>query len=266
MRKFDLVAVDIDGTLLNSSHLLTENTRNTIIRAVAQGIRITLSTGRMFQSAQRIASEIGLDVPLIIYNGALIKNACSEEIIFEKRIAIAAGERLLALLKAAGLHYHVYVDGALFVPEITEKSRIYAERTGVSVHLMTELDFASCAGFYKVLVMGDPEKLSLFEKQAADELREDIRAFKSHPQYLEIVHCQVSKGNALQILANELEIPCKRIMAIGDHYNDMDMISFAGCGVAMGNAPEDVKSCAVHIAASNDDEGAARAIQEWAMA
>ena len=266
MRKFDLVAVDIDGTLLNSSHQLTENTRKTVIEAVKQGILITLSTGRMFQSAQKIAAEIGLDVPLITYNGALVRNSCSEEIIFQQQISVEIGQKMMLLLDEAGLHYHVYVDGALYVPQITEKSRMYALRTGVSVHLLPEMDLQSCSGFYKLLVMGESKELDHMQDTLCAMLPGDIKAFKSHAQYLEIVHACVSKGNALRTLANAYGIPCHRIMAIGDHYNDLEMITYAGCGVAMGNAPAEIKSCALHITTSNDDEGAAKAIQNWAMA
>ena len=226
---------------------------------------ITLSTGRMYQSARAIAAEIGLNVPLITYNGALIQCSQSEDLISQEMIDANTGRELIALLDQGEMHYHVYVDGALYVPRMTEKSRHYAERSGVAVHHLHDLDLHTCAGFYKLLIMGDPEDLDRILIEMEDSLDERIRAFKSHPSYLEVVQANVSKGNALRKLAEMYSISCERIMAIGDQFNDMDMISFAGLGVAMGNAPDEVKSCAIFITETNDQEGAAKAIERWAL-
>ncbi len=265
MRKFDLVAVDIDGTLLNSQHRLTENTKRVVQLAVEKGIVLTLSTGRMYQSACAIAAEMGLDVPLITYNGALVKNSISKDVFFQKKISMDISIQTMDRIERAGIHYQVYTEDALYVPKMTEKSRVYAARTGVSIHPLTELNLDQCSGFYKFLVMGDTRELDDLMISMEAALGGQVRSFKSHPLYLEIVHAEVSKGNALRQLASSLNIGHSRIMAIGDQYNDLDMITFAGLGVAMGNAPDDVKSFAGYVTGTNDEEGAAAAIQHWAL-
>jgi len=265
VKRYRLIAIDIDGTLLDSRHKVSKYTKEIIQRAVNEDITVTLSTGRMFRSAQMVADEIELDVPLITYNGALVKNSASGEIYSHQTIDPDVGDAMMCLLEKRELHYHVYIDECLYVPKLTEKTKIYAKRSGVRTRPLSEVSLRDCSGASKFLVMGDPDKLDETAIFLQEELGDHIRAAKSHPIYLEIVHSKASKGGALERLAKELTIPREAVMALGDQQNDLDMIRFAGLGIAMKNAAEELKFEADYIAGSNDEDGAAKAIASLAL-
>jgi hypothetical protein len=260
-----LVSIDIDGTLLNTQHHISPLTVKVIQEVVARGVVVTLSTGRMFTSAQKVARQIGLDVPLITYNGALLKSSESEDVLYYLPIDPSVGERLACDLVQRGFHFHAYVDEVVYAPKLSDRTLYYAQRSGVRVGVLETGFLARSSGAGKILVMGEAESLDWLQMDLHQHYEGQIIAMKSHPSYLEIVHSMVSKGRTLAWLAKHLDIRQKDVMAIGDQYNDVEMIQYAGIGVAMGNAPETVKQIAFDVTHSNDDDGAAHSLIKWVL-
>lgn len=265
MHSCQLIAVDIDGTLLDNEHRITARTKATLQEAAGRGVVLTLSTGRMFISAQAIAAELGIEGPLIAYNGAMIRHAVTGEDYFHRPIGLAAARWIIDRLLVSDLHFHVYINEQLFVRQLNELTRQYGRKTGILPLLILETALPLREEPTKLLIMGEADRLREFAEQVKAELGAAVNLSTSHPQYLEIVHGDVSKGRALERIAAFHGIPRENVLAIGDNYNDLEMIRYAGLGIAMGNAPDGVKQEADYVAPGNDADGVADAIERFVL-
>ena len=127
-----LVALDLDDTLLDSRLRISQQTIRMLQRVVSQGVRITLATGRMFRSARPYAMELGMDVPLITYQGALVKNAVSDEVLYYRSVPGNLALKVTEIARDAGYHYQVYFNDNLYMESITPEGKAYAELAGVA--------------------------------------------------------------------------------------------------------------------------------------
>lgn len=258
-----LVAMDLDDTLLDSRLHISGQTTQMLQRVVERGIKITLATGRMFRSARRYAVELGMDVPLITYQGALVKNAFSDEILFHRKVPGDMVTPVVNAAREAGLHYQVYFDDNLYMETLTREGQAYAELAGVTPvvdkDLRTRLTYEEPT---KLIIINDNlPALQQMEKQLQQRFSKQLYITRSKPQYLEFMNKEATKGRALQAVSEYFSIDRQAVMAIGDSYNDIEMLKWAGVGVAVGNAPSEVKQYADYVTVSNDEDGVAAALQ-----
>lgn len=255
----------MDDTLLTKSLIVSPRTREVIAQAVAKGVTVTVATGRMYSSALPYAQQLKLDVPLITYNGGLIRACQSGATIFHRPIEENVAQAVLTLFQQKGWYIQSYVDDVLYVAERNETARYYEQITGIQARAMGE-------GFYNM--SGTPTKmLALAPENRMEEITQVMREIfgqqlticRSKPTYLEITHPEVNKGQALSFLANRLGITHEQVMAVGDSQNDLDMICYAGWGVAMGNAADNVKAAAQVVTGHHDAEGVAEAIEKYVL-
>jgi Cof subfamily protein (haloacid dehalogenase superfamily) len=260
-----LIAMDMDDTVLNNKLEISGRTREVIQAAVAKGIFVTFATGRMYCSCRRFALELGLDVPLITYNGALIQRVLSDEILFHQPVPFKEARKITQWAEQNSHHLQLYVDDRVYVRECNDKAVWYGHHAGVEMFAVGPLPEFIAKEPTKMLIMADADNL----QQITAELRElcgnALSLTRSKPTFLEIVHADVSKGKALAHLAQSLGIERQEVMAIGDSYNDLDMIEYAGLGVAMGNAQQFIKERADFVTTSNNDDGVAEAIERFAL-
>lgn len=257
-----LVAVDLDDTLLNSEVAISEENKKVIQACMDQGVHFTFATGRMFRAAVDFARELNVSLPLITYQGALVKTTDNEEIqhhVIEKDMA----EDLIEFLKQYDMQLNVYMDDTLYVESINDFGADYVKVSRVE-HEITRFPQGLHTEPTKILLAGQPELLDEVEALALDRYK-DLAITKSKEYFLEFGNPKAMKGKALKNLADSLGVKREEIMAIGDGMNDYDMIQFAGLGVAVQNAVEPVKEIADFISASNDDHGVAKAIKKFVL-
>jgi len=260
LSKIELVAVDLDGTLLASNHKPSEGTQEAIERASTRGIRTVLVTGRNRAGLLHVMNQMGLKQPYICSGGGYIADPETDEVIARFLMSRESAEKVVEIVREENAavffeaHLTIYAEASL---EIVK-----------SVGPLDELDYVLTEDILHdypgppqkiVIVDDDPRVLSAIEDKI---LAKGIPVFLSYssPRYLELTQAGVSKGTALIQLAKYLRIPLHRVAAIGDENNDLSMFEVAGVAIAMGNATAEVKHAADIIAPNNDDDGVA-----WAL-
>lgn len=261
-----LLAVDLDDTLLDKSSQVSPRCREAIKKAVEKGVTVTVATGRMYAAALPFARQLELDVPIITYNGALIKSSLSGEVFFEQALDQAVAADVLTLFRERGWYIQVYVGDQFYIAEPNERSRAYEELTKVKAIPVGEDLYSMSEHVLKMLSLANENEIQEISRVIQDKFKGKVFAPISRPTYLEIVHPSINKGRSLDFLASRLGITRNEVMAIGDSNNDLDMIEYAGLGVAMGNALPHVKAAANAVTLANDEDGVADAIYKYILA
>ena len=257
---FKLIALDLDGTLLNSDLKISPRAMTAIQAAEKKGVRVTLCTGRMYVSALHYARELKLNVPLITYNGALVKN--SNEVLYERSLSLEEAKHVIRTCKKFDCQLNLYLDDKLYAEKSNGWSKRYAEKVKVDLHEVDDLlDFLKLPPI-KLLAMGKEEVLHKIRGQLADR---ELYITRSHSYFLEMLNTEATKGKGLAVVAEKMAIDRKNVLAIGDNENDIEMFKYAGCAVAMNNADEQVKAYADYVTKSNDDDGVAEAIEKLVL-
>lgn len=263
-----MVAIDLDDTLLDSGLNISHSCIRNIQAVRNQGVIVTLATGRMYSSALPYAQELNVEVPLITYQGALVKNSKTQEILYYKPLDLQMAVEIMEYFKGAGIHYHTYFEDRLCLESLSEEGLAYARLAGVEPILMDSL-IDSCRSGHEALkimaVTNDQEYLLDLENKLNHQYRSTLHITRSKANYLEVMHPLANKADALRLLADYYGIPQQQVMAVGDSYNDLAMIQWAGIGVAMGNARQEVKDAADYVASSNEEHGVAEALQKWVL-
>lgn len=260
-----LVAVDLDDTLLNQKNEISTRTAEAITAAVEQGVTVTLATGRMFCSAQVYAKQLGLNVPLITYNGALIRQALSEEELYHQPIEVSVAREILQYFREQGLYIQSYMDDKLYVEEINDQAKWYMNHANVPAYALGDKLYDLPQGPTKLLAVTKPDDVPNAIQKVQAKFGDFIGATSSKPGFVEMMDKRVSKGLALAALADKLGITAAEVMAVGDSHNDLAMIRWAGFGVAMGNAKDAVKAEAQAVTTRNDEDGVAAAIEQYVL-
>ncbi|NLT94040.1 MAG: HAD family phosphatase [Clostridia bacterium] len=260
---YKLIAVDLDDTLLRNDLTISDRAKRAIQAAMDKGTLVTFATGRMYRSALPYALALGLDLPLITYQGALVKYADGRQV-YHRPIDLSIAREIINLGKQWGIHINVYINDELYMETETQWGKDYAAKVRVPVNLL-DLPLGLNQNPTKILFLDEPEVLDMAAQKLAERFKDAINLTKSKNTYLEISHPKATKGNALKELAQSLQIRREEVMAIGDNLNDLDMINYAGCGVAVGNAVQALKEAADFITGTNDDDGVAEAIEKLVL-
>ena len=260
-----LVATDLDGTLLRSDLTISDRTVATVQRAIEQGVIVTVATGRMYCSALPHAQRLGVNVPLITYNGALIKDAQTGKVLYERPLEEATAAKILAVSREKGWRVQSYLDDVLHVPCIDDMVRRYAQVAAVEPVCDGEAFFTHPGKPHKMLLLDTPDKLPAIQAEMSRLFGDELHITTSKPTLLEFLHPQVCKGVAIAFLAERFGIKREEIMTIGDSSNDLEMIEYAGWGVAVANASEKVRATANAITTSHDEDGVAVAIERFVL-
>ena len=258
-----LIALDLDDTLLDEQQRLTVTTISALQRAMQAGVSVTIATGRMFCSTVPFARQLGITLPLITYNGALIRRIPLGETLYHQPIELSLAEELTDLFRQRGWYLQKYVDDRLYVLEMNEDARYYAEYAKVEAIPLGEDFYRLTVAPTKMLSMGSPDELATIAAEVKSRYAGRLYVAASKQRYLELVDARVNKGRALEFLAGSLGIHQQEVMAIGDSMNDLDMIQYAGIGVAMGNANPAVKEVADFVTRSNVQDGVAAAVEKF---
>lgn len=262
---YKLIAIDIDDTLLTDDITVTPGTKAALAAAIEKGVFVTLATGRMYASAKKIAKQIELDVPIITYQGSLVKTLLEEEVLYERSVPQDAAIELIDYCAKNNLHLQLYIDDILYVKEDNEKARDYSRLSNIP--FVAEPDFASLIKkpTMKMLMIDDPARLDEVALELAPLIGDRVHITKSKPHYLEVTHKEGTKGHAISFMAEHIGCTLDEVIAIGDSWNDREMIEAAGLGVAMGNAQPKLKEMAQYVTKSNNDEGVRHVIEKFIL-
>jgi len=265
---YRLLAMDLDDTLLDKSLRIGEDNLRALALARRAGVVVTLATGRMYCSALPYARQLEIDAPLITYEGALIKHAVSGEVLLHRPVPLPWALDIVARVQARGYHINIYLDDCLYVERHTEESRLYQSISRVQARAVGPLiPFMKEAGKdpTKVLVIAGEEKLDELAAELKPLYGSDLHITKSKPYFLEFSHPQATKGHALAVVAAYYGFEPAEVIAVGDSYNDLEMIEWAGLGVAVANAPPQIRARADFVTASHDNGGVARVVEKFIL-
>ncbi|MBZ5202219.1 HAD family phosphatase [Planomicrobium chinense] len=262
---YKMVAIDLDGTLLTDDLMISPATVTAIQKAVEAGTIVTIATGRMFSSAKRIALQLNLNVPLITYQGALIKDVNEKEVWYERTVPPGIAQKLIEISRKKKLHLQIYQNDILYSAVENDKLIAYAEAVKVPYQIEPDLIKLVQKDVTKLLFIEEPDVLDHLQNELQILFGESAHIAKSKKHYLEITHPEANKGSALLYLAKKLGIERTEIIGIGDNFNDIELIEAAGLGVAMGNAVMAVKDKADYTTFSNNEEGVLHVIEKFIL-
>jgi Cof subfamily protein (haloacid dehalogenase superfamily) len=281
-----LIALDLDGTLLNSRGELTERNRVALFQARARGVAVALVTGRRFRDARPLALELGLDVPLIAHNGALTKHARSLETVSAVLMPVEAARAVVRVGRAHGADALVSDDhvgeGTLVYDHISEGNtalakyiawsrRVVGDEAAASIKQVPSLEEYLNHDPLHVAFSGGCAAMEHLAGEMRRELGEGVRLLLTlYPKMdfalLDVLHPEASKGAGLAAVAREQGVAADEVMAVGDNFNDLEMLEYAGTGVLMGNAsPALLERGSFHLTATNDEDGVAEAIERFVL-
>ena len=265
---YRLLAIDIDGTLMNSHDELTPATRAALARAARAGIHVVLATGRRYSHTLPLVEPLGIDVPLVTASGALVKDPVDHRTLYQARFEPQVLRDAVAIIDRAGydpmLCADTFADGFDFYYALadvrTPELAYYLARNPGRGRLWPELVTSPPPGVFSGFAVGSRERMLELETILHRELPGKLHTHVlSPPRYAgfftEIAPAGVTKWSAIQRLAKDWGIEEAEICAVGDDVNDIPMIRAAGLGVAMGNALPAVKAAADRIAPSHDEDG-----------
>ena len=267
-----LLVVDIDGTIAGKSNSISKRVKKAITAAQAKGIEVAVATGRMYRSALRFHQEINSKLPLISYQGAWIQDPRTQQLHRHLSVPKNISEQLLDYFEQPSLRellsVHFYIGDRLYVRELTPETQIYAERSDIDAIAVGDLRHTLKNEPTKILALCDDTDVI---NQLLTNLRQqyspaELYLTKSVATFFEATNPLVNKGAAVSYLAEELlRLQRNNVMTIGDNFNDLEMLEYAGIGVAMGNAPLEVKAQAQWVAPSVEEDGAAVAIENFLL-
>lgn len=267
---YKLIAIDMDGTLLNSNNQVSERTRKSIELAKDKGVHIVLSTGRILKSALYYSRSLNLKNPIVASNGAIIVDE-SANVIFKKPIDNILVKEIVKIAIERNIYYHFYDESRFYSHrKVDEVLAFYSEGNGkLSIDMTVFEDVEEILqikdiNIYKFLFV-DNNREKLIDLRIELNKLDKIGTSSSWDNNIEAMGFNVSKGEALKELCNKLNIRQDEVIAIGDSENDLSMLKFANLGVAMGNGDESIKKQADYITDSNNEDGVAKVIEKFAL-
>jgi Cof subfamily protein (haloacid dehalogenase superfamily) len=258
---YRLAAFDLDGTLLAPDHTITERTRRALLLLAGLGVQCVLASGRTHESTARYASALGLEAPIISYNGAMVRLPHSSAPLRHTPLPPGVAEPVIRFCEDQGLHLNLYLDDVMYVRTLGHWARYYQRQTGSVPVPSGELTrFAGCSPT-KLLIIDEPDSILELEGRFRRELGEAAYVTRTNPEYLEFMHPSVSKAGALLDLAQRAGHGSAECLAFGDGDNDAPMLAAAGLGVAMPRASAAAVAAANRHQQEGGDEALALAIE-----
>jgi Cof subfamily protein (haloacid dehalogenase superfamily) len=263
---YQLLALDIDGTLVSGDLEILPDVISAISAAQTRGVRVTLATGRMFGATLPFAKRLGIRDPLICYQGGMVRDPLTGEIYDHTTMDAGLAAEAIGLLQAAGIFVIAYVDERLCIAERRPEFENYLRWHPEGAEVVVAPDLAGYIAAQpptKLLFSATPDVVEREMLRLAAHFGDQLSVLRSHAIFGELTAPGISKGSALKTLAERLGIPREHVIAIGDHENDLPMIAWAGLGLAMGNAIPAVREAADAVIPSVEEAGVAWAIEHY---
>lgn len=261
---FDLVAFDLDDTLLRPTHDLAARTRDALIALDARGVRVCLASGRMLRNMRKVVDALPFKCSVVSFNGALVHTSLSDEPIFQSRVPAALSARVIDWATERDLHLHFYEGERLFTNREDDwKAHVYREQTGAFLEYEADFRRLRDQSPVKLLIADEPARIESLLQEGRERFGHELFVTRSRPIYLEFLSLGVDKGRGLAELCKYLRIPMSRVAAFGDAYNDTEMLQLVGHAVVMENGVQAAKAVADEVCPSNEEDGVAQVLERW---
>ena len=266
---YKLIALDMDGTLLTSEKKISENTKKALKEAEAKGVKVVLASGRPLSGITRYLEELDLfkgDDYVLSFNGGIVINSKTEEVVTSSLLKGSDLKAIYNISKELDINIHAFsVKEGLITPKMSQYTQHECDINGIEATIKDFNEIENDEDIVKVMMIDPQEKLDKAIEKLPKDLYDKYSVFKSAPFFLEFTNKDVDKGKGLKKLGDYLGIKQKEIIACGDAGNDLSMVKFAGLGVAMENATDDVKQAADYITLSNDKDGIAHVVNKFIL-
>ena len=243
--------------------MLRPRTREALARTRLSGAHVVVVTGRMFRATRPYLAQAQLDDLVVCYQGAVVADPGTGEFLLHAPIPLAGAREAMDLVLAAGFHLNCYLDDLLYVAEVTPEARSYADFQHLEIHAVGDLRVWLDRDPTKLVAVGDPAALDELEEELKPHFEGRLFISKSLPYFLEFAHPDVSKGSGLEFVARRLGFRAEETVACGDGENDRELLDWAGFGVAVANAHEDVLARADLVVPSVHEEGVAALLEAY---
>jgi Cof subfamily protein (haloacid dehalogenase superfamily) len=267
-----LVALDIDGTLIGEDLLLRDRTVAAVRAARHRGVSVSLVTGRMSTSAIVFARELGLTDPIVAYQGALIRALPPDgderlgRLLRHRPLAVEAAREVVRWAQSVGLEPHVNHLERFVIRADDPRAEDYSSFLGSRAEIVPDLLTWLQHPVSKILAVSVEPMSEAILLDARRRFAGRAAVTISHPRFLEFLAPGVSKAEGVRHLARRAGVPMANVLAIGDNFNDLEMLAAVGHGAAMPSAPGPVRAAARYIAAALAEEGAAQLIERLVLA
>jgi Cof subfamily protein (haloacid dehalogenase superfamily) len=270
---YRLLAFDYDGTAAIDGKLPTERVCRAVDAARARGVIAVLATGRPYRSAERYAAALGLDAPVVCFQGAMVRELTgAKRVLYIEPAPADAMCEVLAMADERRLELNVYDEDVMYVVKRDRPAEFYERWFGMPMQFARS--YAEiCDRFAEVgrtplkgLFIGDPETNDAFRDELRERFGGRMDVVRSHDLFVEVLSPEASKGHGLRFLAQNFGVSQAETMAVGDSGNDNSMIEWAGLGIAMGNALPEVFAAANAVAPAVTEDGLAYVIEKYILA
>lgn len=260
-----LLVSDIDGTIVNEKCECSSRMRAALNTLKEKGIKIVLATGRMFDGADGVRKDLGLDTPVICYQGAMVRKG--DDILWQSPVNINLAKELINLSRERNFHLNLYNDDTLIVENDDKKiMEDYTKGRFTTYKAVRSFDEVKLNNISKLLcITYDEQELLRLQDEFSEKFKGKLAVVRSHKHYLEFTDINATKGNAMKYLADLWGIKKEEIMASGDQDNDYELLLNAGIKVAMGNASKKLKSVADYICPPVESDGLVEAIERYIL-
>lgn len=266
---YKLIATDLDGTLVTDDKNLTDKTVENVKKALKKNVKIMITSARAFYRLERYIDELDLrkeNQYTICFNGAIIVENITGKVLYSKNLDKEEVSELIGLGKQLNVPIMLYSKNANLVeemPEVIQKNK-NSKGMNIKIENFNKIDFDEEENYiYKIVFMDKPERIIEIRKNLSKEIIDKYEVTSSVPQYIEFVKNGIKKSKAIKFIMDKCKIKREEVMAIGDGENDVEMLRFAGLGVAMENAGNYVKENADYITTSNNDDGVGKVIEKF---
>lgn len=265
MNKPELIAFDLDDTLLRDDGTISERTLHDLHRLAKEGIITVIATGRMYATAKPYADLLALpDMPLILFSGALIQKISGEKL-YEKTLSPEITAQINKAAFRHGWTAQTYINDTLYVREKNSFVESYERHTGICAVETGTIDKIPQQGADKILIHGRADELPAVKEYLSKVTGQEAELLFSRSEYLEIMASGTSKGKALEVVCDYYKIDVSRAMAFGNGQNDTEMLKKAGFSVAVANSAYEVKKVADFVTESNNEDGVAVALERFVL-
>lgn len=257
------VALDLDGTLLNSKKEISEENKNILKKLSENGVEILIVTGRPYPITKKIAESLEIPLTVICYNGARVMNLKTDEIIFEKVLEEKQVLKIIEFCRKNKKDLNLFQNDIWYVEDLESIGTKYYKKNSRLEPTLKSFDTFDSFKMIKSIIIDENNVLEEVEKELREILGNSVYFTYSQDKYLEILNKDVNKGLTLKNVLEEKGIGMSECIAFGDAHNDLEMLELAGVGVAMGNAHEILKSRVQHITDTNDNDGVGKFLKKF---
>jgi len=266
---YKIIALDMDGTLLNEEKIVSDKTKEALKKAIEKGVKVVLASGRPIEGLKRYLEELNLmkeDQYVLSYNGCLVQETKSGKIICEFGLKGTDLHYFYDLSYNLGVNIHAFSPKrGLITPKNSKYTEVEATINGIKTNICDFSTVREDEDIIKIMFIDEPDILEKAIESLPKEIYDRYNVVRSAPFFLEVISKDAGKGVGLKALAHHLNIKQEEVIAVGDAGNDLDMIEYAGLGVAMANASENVKEIANYITGSNNEDGVAAVIEKFIL-